>query len=58
MLIRSSFFTGDDGVTPLMWAAVKNQFRTASFLIDNGADVNLRDKPYGWTALMHAINSK
>ena len=45
-------------MTPLMWAAVKNQFRMASFLIDNGADVNLRDNPYGWTALMHGINSK
>ncbi|XP_028392374.1 ankyrin repeat and SAM domain-containing protein 6-like isoform X2 [Dendronephthya gigantea] len=49
--------TKEDGMTSLMWSAVKNQFRIALFLIQKGADVNIRDNPYGWTALMHAINS-
>jgi ankyrin repeat protein len=49
---------GEDGMTPLMWAAVNDQFRVALFLITKGADVNSRDKLYGWTALMHAIHNK
>lgn len=52
------FLTGEDGITPLMWSAVKNQFRIAVFLIKKGADINLRDNPSGYTALMHAINNK
>ena len=52
------FPTGEDGITPLMWSAVKNQFRIAVFLIKKGADINLRDNPSGYTALMHAINNK
>ncbi|CAB3994810.1 Ankyrin repeat and SAM domain-containing 6 [Paramuricea clavata] len=49
--------TREDGMTPLMWAAVNDQFRVALFLITKGADVNLRDKLCGWTALMHAIHN-
>ena len=45
-------------MTPLMWSAVKNQFRIAVFLIKKGADINLRDNTSGYTALMHAINDK
>ena len=52
------FPIGEDGMTPLMWSAVKNQFRIAVFLIKKGADINLRDNTSGYTALMHAINDK
>ena len=49
---------GEDGRTPLMWAAIGNHFRIALFLVKNGADVNLQDSHHGWTALMYAIHNK
>lgn len=34
----------ENGRTPLMWAAYRNNFRTMDFLLENGADTSIRDK--------------
>ncbi|WP_293268611.1 ankyrin repeat domain-containing protein [Neptunomonas sp.] len=41
----------DDGVTPLMMAAMVRKYKNIRFLIDNGADVKAKDND-GTTALM------
>lgn len=42
------------GLTPLMWAAVNDDFYAAGTLIDDGADINAQN-PDGLTALMGAV---
>ncbi|KAJ5621218.1 hypothetical protein N7528_006001 [Penicillium herquei] len=32
----------DEGITPLHWAAINNQYAMCKFLLDNGADVNAK----------------
>ena len=49
--------TGEDGVTPLMYAAWGGHKDICELLISKGADINAKDKD-GKTALKHAIKSK
>ncbi len=39
--------------TPLMWAAKEGHIDCVEFLIQNGAQLDLKDE-HGWTALHHA----
>ena len=41
------------GDTPLLWAIAMGYYDIVKFLIDNGADVNAKDKT-GWTPLHQA----
>jgi ankyrin repeat protein len=43
------------GMTPLMWAASKDQFHICTMLIEMGADLEAKDMS-GFTPLMHAAN--
>ncbi|KAI0006473.1 hypothetical protein F4779DRAFT_21919 [Xylariaceae sp. FL0662B] len=48
-------FTDDEGITPLHWAAINNQFAMCRFLIDKGADINKKGgdsvaTPLQWAA--------
>jgi ankyrin repeat protein len=43
------------GMTPLMWAASKDQFHICTVLIEMGADLEAKDIS-GFTPLMHAAN--
>ncbi|CAH0549306.1 unnamed protein product [Brassicogethes aeneus] len=43
-----------NGYSPLMFAVIKNHTETAKFLINHGADVNLRSSKYNRTALHDA----
>jgi hypothetical protein len=47
---------GEDGITPVMWAARYGAVHAMNALLDAGADVNARDKRNGWTPLLHAIH--
>ncbi|MBW1743404.1 MAG: ankyrin repeat domain-containing protein [Deltaproteobacteria bacterium] len=42
---------GQGGYTALHWAAQENQRQAATFLLDAGADVNVRTGENGWTPL-------
>ncbi|KAK7923328.1 hypothetical protein PG985_007399 [Apiospora marii] len=48
-------FTDDEGITPLHWAAINNQYGMVKFLIDKGADINKKGgesvaTPLQWAA--------
>jgi len=45
---------GQDGTTPLMWAAACGNESVAYFLLQKGCKLELRDAA-GRTALMHAV---
>ncbi|XP_077982185.1 ankyrin repeat and SAM domain-containing protein 6-like [Glandiceps talaboti] len=45
---------GEDGGTPLMFAAMKGRLDIVEMLVQCGADVNRQDTASGWTALMQA----
>ncbi|PKS10148.1 hypothetical protein jhhlp_001898 [Lomentospora prolificans] len=48
-------YTDDDGITPLHWAAINNQYAMCKFLVDHGAEVNKKGgdsvaTPLQWAA--------
>ncbi|KAI1086213.1 ankyrin [Rostrohypoxylon terebratum] len=48
-------YTDDEGITPLHWAAINNQFAMCKFLIEKGADINKKGgesvaTPLQWAA--------
>ncbi|KAF5558098.1 ankyrin repeat-containing protein [Fusarium mexicanum] len=43
------------GRTPLKYGAMNGHVATATVLLENGANIDIRDV-CGWTALMHAVN--
>ncbi|KAK8088006.1 hypothetical protein PG997_002967 [Apiospora hydei] len=48
-------FTDEEGITPLHWAAINNQYGMVKFLIDKGADINKKGgesvaTPLQWAA--------
>ncbi|KAK3358042.1 hypothetical protein B0T25DRAFT_540826 [Lasiosphaeria hispida] len=48
-------YTDDEGITPLHWAAINNQFAMCKFLIENGAEINRKGgesiaTPLQWAA--------
>ncbi|KAI1435801.1 hypothetical protein GGR50DRAFT_654933 [Xylaria sp. CBS 124048] len=48
-------YTDDEGITPLHWAAINNQYAMCKFLIDKGADINRKGgqsvaTPLQWAA--------
>lgn len=48
-------FTDDEGITPLHWAAINNQYAMVKFLIEKGADINKKGgesvaTPLQWAA--------
>ncbi|SPO04559.1 probable Palmitoyltransferase AKR1 [Cephalotrichum gorgonifer] len=48
-------FTDDEGITPLHWAAINNQYAMCKFLIEHGAEVNRKGgdsvaTPLQWAA--------
>ena len=43
-----------EGVTPLMWAALDYNIDNVKLLLDAGADINAMDCD-GWTAAMYAM---
>ncbi|KAI1344242.1 hypothetical protein F5Y15DRAFT_365937 [Xylariaceae sp. FL0016] len=48
-------YTDDEGITPLHWSAINNQFAMCKFLIEKGADVNKKGgdsvaTPLQWAA--------
>ncbi|KAI0550079.1 hypothetical protein F4679DRAFT_543860 [Xylaria curta] len=48
-------YTDDEGITPLHWAAINNQYTMCKFLIDQGADINKKGgesvaTPLQWAA--------
>lgn len=48
-------FVDDEGITPLHWAAINNQYAMCSFLIQHGADINRKGgdsvaTPLQWAA--------
>ncbi|RYP43256.1 hypothetical protein DL770_011769 [Monosporascus sp. CRB-9-2] len=48
-------YTDNDGITPLHWAAINNQFAMCKFLIESGADINKKGgdsvaTPLQWAA--------
>ncbi|XP_070574733.1 ankyrin repeat and SAM domain-containing protein 6-like [Ptychodera flava] len=45
---------GEDGGTPLMFAAMRGRLDIVELLVQNGADFNRQDTASGWTALMQA----
>jgi ankyrin repeat protein len=45
------------GLSPLMYAALNNHPDMISFLLDNGADINMTDKMAGSTALIWAASA-
>jgi len=49
---------GEDGITPLMWAARYGAVQAMTLLLDAGADVNARDDRNRWTPLLHAIHKQ
>src|SRR5258708_10666237 len=48
---------GEDGITPVMWAARYGAVNAMAALLDAGADANARDRNNGWTPLLHAIHT-
>lgn len=49
---------GDDGITPLMWAARSGATQSMTALLDAGADANARDNHNRWTPLLHAVHKQ
>jgi len=49
---------GEDGITPLMWAARYGAIHSMTALLDAGADANARDRGNEWTPLLHAIHKQ
>jgi len=49
---------GEDGITPVMWAARYGSVHAMTVLLDAGADANARDTHNGWTPLLHAIHGQ
>ncbi|RMZ84875.1 hypothetical protein DV738_g258, partial [Chaetothyriales sp. CBS 135597] len=47
-------YTDHEGITPLHWAAINNQYAVCKFLIDQGADVNAKGGESGATPAMWA----
>ncbi|KAI5853662.1 hypothetical protein GGS23DRAFT_620318 [Durotheca rogersii] len=48
-------YTDDEGITPLHWASINNQYGMCKFLIENGADINKKGgesvaTPLQWAA--------
>lgn len=48
-------YTDDEGITPLHWAAINNQYGMVKFLLDKGADINKKGgesvaTPLQWAA--------
>jgi hypothetical protein len=50
--------SGDDGITPLMWAARSGASQSMTVLLDAGADANARDHNNRWTPLLHAVHKQ
>jgi len=50
--------SGDDGMTPLMWAARYGAIHSMAALLDAGANANARDNHNRWTPLLHAIHKE
>ena len=46
------------GRTPLMSATAYGHINIVGFLLDNGADINIKDTHNGWTALMFSTGLK
>lgn len=44
------------GMTELHWAAYFGEIETAKCLIDNGADLEVRDRRRSWTPLFYAVS--
>lgn len=53
----SSSSTDSDGCSLLHWAAINNQLQAVSYLIDSGAEVNLKGGILGETPLLWGIRS-
>ena len=49
--------TDSDGCSLLHWAAINNQLQAVSYLIDSGADVNLKGGILGETPLLWGIRA-
>ncbi|KAK3322750.1 palmitoyltransferase-like protein [Apodospora peruviana] len=47
-------YTDEEGITPLHWAAINNQFAMCKFLIDRGAEINRKGGESVATALQWA----
>lgn len=47
-------YADDEGITPLHWAAINNQYAACKYLIEQGADVNKKGGESGATAAMWA----
>lgn len=52
---QADFSSPQDGVTPLMYAAMSGRIDMAILLVEHGCDVNKQDSVNEWTALMHAV---
>ncbi|XP_006825079.1 LOW QUALITY PROTEIN: ankyrin repeat and SAM domain-containing protein 6-like [Saccoglossus kowalevskii] len=52
--VKAADTIGEDGGTPLMFAAMRGQLEIVELLVNYGADVNRQDTASGWTALMQA----
>ena len=50
--------SGDDGITPLMWAARSGASQSMTVLLDAGADADARDHNNRWTPLLHAVHKQ
>jgi len=50
--------SGEDGITPLMWAARYGAVHSMTALLNAGADPNARDHGNNWTPLLHAIHKQ
>jgi palmitoyltransferase ZDHHC13/17 len=47
-------YADEEGITPLHWAAINNQYAVCKYLIEQGADVNQKGGESGATAAMWA----
>jgi palmitoyltransferase ZDHHC13/17 len=47
-------YTDEEGITPLHWAAINNQYAVCKYLIEQGADVNQKGGESGATPAMWA----
>ena len=58
MNLMADVDVGDNnGVTPLIKATVGNHFGAAALLLDNGAELDKRDRIARWSALHQWVNS-
>ncbi|KAI9841048.1 MAG: palmitoyltransferase akr1 [Sclerophora amabilis] len=48
-------YKDDEGITPLHWAAINNQYAVCKYLIDKGADVNAKGGESVATPIMWAV---